>query len=188
MIKDNSFDESYPVNELKRLSAIEALHYRIDQASIEIARQLADKLHCSPGCTDCCVDDLTVFAIEAKLIQHHYPDLLTSESPHPRGACAFLSPDNNCRIYEHRPYVCRTQGLPLRWLEDVAKDDKREELIEYRDICPLNDSELDITELRAESCWLIGPTEEELRELQAGDTDHPAARIALRDLFESSDS
>ncbi|MBK7707050.1 MAG: hypothetical protein IPJ30_15135 [Acidobacteria bacterium] len=54
--------------------------------------------------------------------------------PHTRGACAFLDQDA-CRIYPDRPYVHRTQGLPLRWIEDDL-----EEAFKYRDICPLNEA------------------------------------------------
>ena len=38
------------------------------------------------------------------------------EGAGPEGACAFLDGEGGCRVYPDRPYVCRTQGLPLRWI------------------------------------------------------------------------
>jgi Fe-S-cluster containining protein len=86
-----------------------------------------------------------------------------------------LDDEKRCRIYAHRPYVCRTQGLPLRWIEDEG-----EEIYEARDICPLNAEGPPLEELPAEECWSIGPFEERLaREQKDG------ARVALRSLFDA---
>lgn len=189
MIKDNSFQTPGPLGKATRLIAIEALHERIDTEAARIVDRLGSRLHCGPGCASCCVDKLTVFQIEADLIRHHFADFLKSSEPHPAVACAFLSSDGECRIYEHRPYVCRTQGLPLRWLAEADDETGAKEgytFAEYRDICPLNEESTDVTELPAEECWLIGPTEAALQELQAEDAEQPIARVALRDLFPES--
>ena len=90
--------------------------------------------------------------------------------------CAFLDAEGACRIYADRPYVCRTQGLPLRWIEEDF-----DETIEYRDICPLNAAGEPVEDLEAADCWTIGPFEEELSMIQAGTGD--SARVPLRDLF-----
>ena len=83
-----------------------------------------------------------------------------------------------CRIYPDRPYICRTQGLPLRWLEETASG----ELAEHRDVCPLNLTDLSLLELPDEAFWRLGPVEQRLAELQ-----HRAfgalRRVALRELF-----
>ena len=133
------------------------------------AAQLEYPRQCKLGCKDCCVDALTVFEIEAEEIRRHHPEVLAS-APHPPGACAFLSAEGACRIYAHRPYVCRTQGLPLRWTDED---------VEYRDICPLNDDpSRPIEALAPEECWTLGPVEARLAALQPD-----GARIALRALF-----
>ena len=54
--------------------------------------------------------------VEFKAGNMFVPEVLRSE-PHPPGACAMLDADGACRVYAARPYVCRTQGLPLRWAE-----------------------------------------------------------------------
>lgn len=130
----------------------------------------------------CCTDDLTVFEVEAANIQAAHQSLLNSATPHPAGACAFLDDQGACRIYENRPYVCRTQGLPLRWLDEDATG----EFIELRDICPLND-EADvepIEDLPADECWSIGPIEERLAKLQLEFGAGALARVPLRSLFD----
>ena len=129
----------------------------------------------------CCVDDLTVFEIEAQnILQKHLP-LVQTETPHLAGACAFLDGQGACRIYADRPYVCRTQGLPLRWLEEEPNGD----FIELRDICPLNDEgDVEpIEELPSDECWSIGPVEERLAKLQLQFGQGELKRVPLRSLF-----
>lgn len=150
----------------------------VDALATRLHETHAARLKCGRGCSSCCVEGLTVYAIEAGNIQNRHAGLLTQNTPHEPGACAFLDQAGACRIYASRPYVCRTQGLPLRWLEEI--DD--ETLVEMRDICPLNEAGEPIEELPEEICWTIGPFEETLAQLQyAADKSMP--RIALRDLF-----
>lgn len=166
------------------LAELLVLHAEIDARIAQVSASYAGQLTCKPGCRDCCRDDLTVFGIEALRIRAFCRQLLEEEKPHPKGGCAFLSPEGHCRIYEHRPYVCRTQGLPLRWIEDDN---------EYRDICPLNAPAADPGALEPEHCWEIGPFEDLLRRLQerlergTAHTPTPLTkglqRIALRSLF-----
>ncbi|MBK7707837.1 MAG: YkgJ family cysteine cluster protein [Acidobacteria bacterium] len=161
-------------------SLVEDLYSRVDAAASRLAEVHSDRLKCAQGCASCCVDDITVFEIEAANIRSKHPELLESEMPHTRGACAFLDDQNACRIYPDRPYVCRTQGLPLRWIEDDL-----EEAFEYRDICPLNEAGEPIEKLDEADCWTIGPFEDELARLQiaSGNTN----RVPLRDLFKTAE-
>ena len=144
----------------------------------------AERLQCRVGCASCCVDDLTVFEIEADAIRDRHAAMLSTEAPHPEGACAFLDASLGCRVYGERPYVCRTQGLPLRWVEEeqVADGDSDVALVELRDICPLNEEGEPIESLPADACWELGPTEAELARLQMRG-GHGSGRVRLRDLF-----
>jgi Fe-S-cluster containining protein len=137
-----------------------------------------DRLQCQRGCAACCVDDLTVFEVEAANIRKHHAELLATGAPHREGACAFLDEGGACRIYAERPYVCRTQGLPLRW-EEERSDGTR---VELRDICPLNDEGEPVEALAAEDCWSLGPIEERLGTLQLA-AGRGVPRTRLRDLF-----
>jgi hypothetical protein len=142
-------------------------------------RRHAGRLRCGRGCADCCVDDITVFEVEAERIRERHGTLLAEGVPHPAGACAFLDGEGACRIYEDRPYVCRTQGYPLRWIDEP--DDGA--AVERRDICPLNETGEPITELPAEACWTVGPHEARLALLQHARDGGKLRRVALRDLF-----
>ena len=164
------------------LPIIDSLHRAVDTAVEPLLEQHAPRLACKKGCSQCCADDLTVFEVEAESLRQHFQELLRHEHPHPVGACAFLDNRGACRVYSHRPYVCRTQGLPLRWL-DVDDED---EAVEYRDICELNDGEPRIEHLEPSSCWTLGAVEEKLSSLQNEVTPGEMRRVTLRSLFERS--
>jgi uncharacterized protein len=153
------------------------LHDEVDRAAEALAERHRARLRCGRGCHACCVDDLTVFEVEAERIRAAHGELLRSGRPHPPGACAFLGDAGECRIYPDRPYVCRTEGLPLRWVDDAA---------DRRDICPLNEAGEPLEALAPGDCWTLGPVEDRLRRLQAAADGGALRRVALRSLFERS--
>lgn len=165
------------------LLRLEALHREVDILADELSDSLGPRLVCRRGCSGCCTDDLTVLEIEAVLISSRCAELLAESPPAPAGRCAFLDDQGACRIYAWRPYVCRTQGLPLRWFED------EESLAEARDICPLNREVMaemgeDPAQLDPSDCWTIGKWEGRLASLQAEATGRFAlVRVPLRSLF-----
>lgn len=164
------------------LPIIEKYHRDVDSALRPLNWEHEKQLECKQGCSDCCQDELTIFEVEATVIKAHYPELLAQGTPHAPGMCAFLDDSGGCRIYEHRPYVCRSQGLPLRWIDE----DEAGELGEYRDICPKNDAPNFLESLPVESCWTLGPAEEALQQVQV-ENQEPGTepkRLMLRDLFE----
>jgi Fe-S-cluster containining protein len=165
-----------PIISTDEITGLRRLHAAVDTLAAPLVAQHAARLLCRRGCSACCVDGLTVFAVEAAGIVSRHPELLANGTPHPEGACAFLDAEGACRIYADRPYVCRTQGLPLRWLEE-----REGQVVELRDICELNSEGPPITELSVEQCFTLGPIEERLRDLAraAG----AGQRIALRALF-----
>jgi Fe-S-cluster containining protein len=165
--------------ETEILDALEGLYREVDEAARRLARIHGERLRCRSGCSSCCIDGLTVFEIEAGNIRRRHAGLLASGVPQGRGVCVFLDGQERCRIYEHRPYVCRTQGLPLRWVEERQGG----ELAELRDICPLNDEGEPVEYLAAKNCWTIGPFEGRLADLQKRYGCGRMMRPALRDLF-----
>jgi uncharacterized protein len=157
---------------------VERVHAVVDELVAPIVVAHGARLRCRSGCHDCCSDGLSVFAIEAAVIERHHRTLLDEGTAAPSGGCAFLDEAGACRIYEHRPYVCRTQGLPLRWLEERA---------EVRDVCPLNsEGGPPLEELPVEQCWTLGPIEERLSSQQGSIDGGAGQRVALRSLFASS--
>jgi Fe-S-cluster containining protein len=153
-------------------------HDEVERDATRLAARHRERLQCRRGCADCCVDELTVFEVEAERIRSAAARLLEEGTPHPAGACAFLGRDGACRIYADRPYVCRTQGLPLRWIEERADGVP----VEFRDICPLNEEGPLVEALDEDACWTLGPAEGRLAAIQqafGGDLK----RVRLRDLF-----
>lgn len=160
------------------LEGIRDLHAQVDERAAEVLAALGRPMHCGPGCSSCCQDELTVFEIEALRILDECGELLSTAAPGPVGQCALLDETGRCRIYPARPYVCRTQGLPLRWLVETDAGPR-----EYRDICTLNEEGSDVTELPERACYTLGAPEEVLRTLQKALAGGSLARVKLRDLF-----
>jgi Fe-S-cluster containining protein len=163
---------------------VERLHGVVDELVAPVVAGHGARLRCRSGCNDCCSDGLSVFAIEAAVIERHHERLLAEGTPHREGACAFLDETGACRIYAQRPYVCRTQGLPLRWLE--SESESEHEHVEVRDICPLNADGAPLEELQADECWTLGPVEERLGSRQAAVDGGAGERVPLRSLFEGA--
>jgi len=127
--------------------SIRDLYLKIDEFQNRQRAELRARSTCKNGCSRCCHTDISVFAVEATPIREWFLGLDSGQKsvllerwnePQQAAACAFLRNDS-CTIYEARPLICRTQGLALRFEEEQAG--VMESLI---DICPLNDSMLEI--------------------------------------------
>jgi Fe-S-cluster containining protein len=99
----------------------------LDSAIFTVQQHLQDCISCAPGCSSCC-RRFSVLPLEAALIADSAGFPL-----HPPGRgeyCPHLN-DNRCSIYPQRPLICRSQGLPIGYIdEDRAQ-------IEVS-ACPLN--------------------------------------------------
>ena len=100
------------------------------------ARRSAD-MTCEQGCDACCYVQLTVCAVEADAIRSALSALDENEKRTLReravamdvdsdagdGACVMLG-RQGCTVYEARPLVCRTHGLPIAYTDapDVPVD------------------------------------------------------------------
>ena len=160
------------------LAALRAFHAAVDAEAAVLAKRHAARLTCRRGCAACCLDHLTVTPVEAERIRRDAPEVLQQE-PHAPGACAFLDDEGACRVYAARPYVCRTQGLPLV----VFEEDEADEVHERRDICPLNAEGEPLSDLGLGELWLIGPRELILQRIDEQFAGAQAPRVRLRDLF-----
>ena len=164
------------------INELQQLYQKIDQRAEQVTSIHGTKLTCHQGCDECCIDKLTVFKVEAENIHQQAENFLRGSIPAEIGKCAFLSSLGSCQIYSCRPYVCRTQGLPLRWLEQNEEG----AWVEYRDICPLNKAVEPIENLITTACWEIGPYEQKLAHLQAALEDGKMTRVSLRSLFNNT--
>lgn len=109
---------------------------RVDALCNDIAATLGDQITCSAGCSTCCTS-ITVFPVEAAAmqealeslpprkaveIQRHIADHADEER------CPLLF-NHHCLLYDARPIICRTHGLPIVYTTDGLRNS---------DCCPLN--------------------------------------------------
>lgn len=123
------------------LTEYRALVAKVDAFFARVTQRFPAEMTCHSGCSGCCHVRLTVSEVEAEAIRLHVLGLPEEErarvskrapagaSPGP-SACAALEEDGRCAIYEARPIICRTQGVPMR----VAKPGA----LPVLDVCPLN--------------------------------------------------
>lgn len=114
------------------LAAHRALVARVDAFERGVRARRAVDMACRAGCSACCHAQLTVCDVEAELVRESLRGLdepararlaeRVAAMPEraERDPCALLESDGRCAIYEGRPLVCRTQGLPLRYPEGVV--------------------------------------------------------------------
>ncbi len=92
---------------------------RADAFFAQVMEACADQLACAPGCVDCCQQDLEVLAAEAVAILEGLDrapaEVVQALAAREPGAGCVLLLDGRCAVYEHRPMICRTHGLPIRY-------------------------------------------------------------------------
>lgn len=89
----------------------------LDIRCAEVADLHKKNMQCQRGCDSCC-ESIKVFPIEFYAIKKELGDRLGNISNRSfnffRKSCMFLQ-DGACIIYNSRPFICRTQGLPLMY-------------------------------------------------------------------------
>lgn len=126
-----------------RFARYRTLVEKVDAHAERAISSLGDGMRCALGCTACCRQDLRVSRVEADHIVDHLRrtgrELPTSDAARgplddhdafealvdSRAPCVFLGPGGACAIYEVRPIICRSHGLPVR-IDGMT------------DACPLN--------------------------------------------------
>lgn len=94
-----------------------ALRKKIDALAEKLANEHATHMQCRMGCDLCCTDygilPVEFYSIldELKKKKHKIAKVET-DAEHNPSKCIFLK-NHSCTIYESRPVICRTHGLPL---------------------------------------------------------------------------
>lgn len=109
---------------------------RIDALCSDIAKNLAEQITCSAGCSSCCTS-ITVFPVEAaamreklqSLPKQQEREILQHVLEHADGERCPLLLNQRCLLYEARPIICRTHGLPIIYTSNNER---------HSDCCPLN--------------------------------------------------
>ncbi len=99
------------------ITAYNKLREDIDHRAEELSIHHTKHLKCKKGCDSCC-ENISVFPIEFNAIKKELENKTISLTKRKfnrfRKPCVFLQ-DGACQIYESRPIICRTQGLPLMY-------------------------------------------------------------------------
>jgi Fe-S-cluster containining protein len=102
----------------------EQLLAKIDAFGARVAERYPGEMACARGCGSCCQAGLSVTGIEAAVLREGLAQLdsrkraaLAERAVCASASCPVLESDGTCALYEHRPLVCRTQGLPIRLRE-----------------------------------------------------------------------
>jgi uncharacterized protein len=92
---------------------IHDLAQELDRVEAELAGWGASGTPCAPGCSDCC-RAMTVLPLEAcAILRDAGPAAESVHSDPSQDACPFLSEERRCRVYPVRPFLCRTRGVPI---------------------------------------------------------------------------
>ncbi len=91
----------------------------VDQLSNKLEKQHNKHMKCKAGCDLCCMD-YSIFPIEffsiveALKASENKPNFNPSKD---ESSCIFLN-NHKCEIYDERPIICRTHGLPLLYMNE----------------------------------------------------------------------
>ncbi|MGH9769390.1 MAG: YkgJ family cysteine cluster protein [Blastocatellia bacterium] len=120
---------------------------QVDKFAAKLQARYSKHLVCRAGCSGCCHHHLSVFAVEAEearaavealpaqlraRVEEQAREVIKREAQDKPVSCPLLI-DDRCSIYQSRPLICRTQGLPLL----IEAEDGEQEV----DFCPLNFTE-----------------------------------------------
>lgn len=123
-----------------------AIRNEIDSKYNELSSEHHDYMNCKKGCSSCCMN-FSVLPIEYDFITNHIQDFDNKriQITENEDSCAFLD-NQNCLIYEHRPIICRTHGLPLLFMD--------EEGVNWQlSFCELNFEDFDLDEFSEENTY-----------------------------------
>ena len=112
---------------------------RVDALCDVISSSLGGQITCSAGCSSCCTA-ITVFPVEAAAMREtldSFPALQAEEIrrhvlEHADGERCPLLLHHHCLLYDARPIICRTHGLPIVYTHNGQRNS---------DCCPLNMNE-----------------------------------------------
>jgi len=126
----------YNVPMVHRLDNYKQLTARVDALCNAIAASLGEQITCSEGCSSCCTS-ITVFPVEAAAMREALKSLPDNQAEEIRRhiseqagkeRCPLLL-NHRCLLYEARPIICRTHGLPIIYTANGQRNS---------DCCPLN--------------------------------------------------
>jgi uncharacterized protein len=108
---------------------------KVDEFSSRITAEYANLIYCKKGCDNCC-RNISIFPVEAFSLAMALRQTSSTESAYIRELAHSAAPDicplldnGACLLYQFRPIICRTHGIPL-----LISDGHEKTL----DFCPKN--------------------------------------------------
>jgi uncharacterized protein len=167
--------------------AIQSYLQLIEQLDVEIARLSrlhGSLLNCRPGCSNCC-EHFSLLPLEAAVIRQTCSELEEAELDYlhrqagTNEGCPFLRLQH-CLVYPARPIICRTQGLPVAYVDPDL------EVVEIS-ACQLNFPTHH--EFSSEGLLFLDSYNEQMLLLNqlfiSGAPPSPSGRVQMRDLVAS---
>ncbi len=116
------------VHEKDPLARLSDLANAVDEDFAKIQARRGTCMQCRAGCTDCCRARLSVTHVEAAFFQSglaRLPDAERKELAQrardkAREMCPALDPEGRCQLYDARPLICRSFGVPLPRRREVV--------------------------------------------------------------------
>ncbi|MDI3287016.1 YkgJ family cysteine cluster protein [Polyangium sp. 15x6] len=141
------------MSEVRTPSPRERLHelfLKVDSFFAHAKSRCGEAITCAAGCDDCCRRRFSVTTIEAAEVQEALDRLpaeerqtIAARAADPAGTdCPALGEDGRCAVYEARPTICRTHGLPIRFTERTGGRS-----LPVVDACPKNFAGQDLASL-----------------------------------------
>lgn len=158
----------------------------VDTEVLRVSKLYPNHIRCRSGCFDCC-KSFSVFPIEAEIIRAALSQGVGCNVGFDNVGidigCSLLA-DTLCSIYDSRPLICRTQGMPIGYV------DHEQGVIEVS-ACELNFIGL---EFNTQQLFMMDPFNERLQKINAYYCKllkiDPWQRISIREItieFEASD-
>ncbi len=105
------------------IERFEALAGDVERKFDAIRQRNHGCMECQKGCSDCCRCRLSITRLEeaylrqglARLPESVRRELAERATDESREMCAGLDADGACQVYESRPLICRSHGVPLRY-------------------------------------------------------------------------
>ena len=122
------------------------LRDKIDSLTAKLEKQHKKHMACKIGCDLCCMN-YSIFPIEFYSIQkelQQYKQSAELPTATDNTSCVFLK-DHKCTIYNERPIICRTHGLPLLYMNDNNEWELS--------ACELNFTQFDLNDFSSENTF-----------------------------------
>ena len=137
------------MSENNRFDNYRQLLQRVSAKFAEIVSLRPSQYVCQKGCFSCCKSGLTVTHIEKQHIKSWLSEKsdtvsllykLRDARPHGNSSCELLTNEGACAIYDVRPIICRSHGVPVK---TPSVEPNKQTL----DVCPLNLRTLNLNDL-----------------------------------------